>query len=155
MLKEGTKAPDFELANQEGKTFRLGDFKGKKVALYFYPKDDTSGCTAQGCNIRDNYAELKKKGIIVLGVSKDSVQSHEKFAKKYSFNFPILADETGKTIQAYEVFKEKSMFGNTFLGIKRTTFLIDEKGTIVKIIEKPNTAEHAKEIIQGFANLKA
>ncbi|HZX19416.1 MAG TPA: thioredoxin-dependent thiol peroxidase [archaeon] len=150
MLQVGQKAPDFELSDQIGKKFKLSDYKGKKVAVYFYPKDDTSGCTTQGCNIRDNFSTLKTKGIVVFGISKDSVESHKKFAEKFKFNFPILSDETMETLEKYGVWREKSLYGKTFLGVVRTTFLIDEKGTIKKIIEKPNTAEHSKEIIAGF-----
>ncbi|MEK6957471.1 MAG: thioredoxin-dependent thiol peroxidase [archaeon] len=150
MIQEGQKAPDFSLKDQNNETVKLSSLKGKKVALYFYPKDDTPGCTAQACNIRDNYAELKKNGILVYGISKDSIDSHKKFAQKYKFFFPILSDETGKVIEAYGAWKEKSMYGKTFMGIARTTFLIDEKGTIKKIISKPNVAEHTKEIIEGY-----
>ncbi|MAG18069.1 MAG: thioredoxin-dependent thiol peroxidase [Candidatus Diapherotrites archaeon] len=150
MLETGQKAPGFSLKSQGEKTIKLSDFKGKKVALYFYPKDDTPGCTKQGCNIRDNFSELRKKGIIVLGISKDSIQKHQKFSGKYGFNFPILSDENGKVIEKYGVFKEKSMFGKTFMGIKRTTFLIDENGKIKKIIKKPDVINHSEEIISGF-----
>ncbi len=152
MLQEGEKAPEFSLPDQGGKTHSLADYRGKKVALYFYPKDDTPGCTAQGCSIRDNFSGLKKKGIFVIGISKDSVESHKKFAEKFKFGFPILSDTEGKIIEAYGAWKEKSMYGKTFLGIARTTFLIDEVGTIKKIIAKPDTAGHAKEIIEGFKN---
>lgn len=146
----GKKAPLFSLSDQNGKLHSLADYCGKKLALYFYPKDDTPGCTAQGCSVRDNFAALKEKGIVVLGVSKDSVDSHKKFAEKFKFNFPVLSDEKGETIEKYGVWKEKSMYGRTFLGIARTTFLIDEKGKIVKVIERPDTANHAREIIEGF-----
>ena len=150
MLKEGEIAPDFTLKNQNNETIKLSDFKGKKVALYFYPKDDTSGCTAQACSVRDNYETLKKKGIVILGVSRDSIESHKQFADKYKFSFPILSDENGEVIEKYHVYKEKSMFGHTFLGIKRTTFLIDEKGIIKKIIDKPVPENHTQEILEGF-----
>ena len=152
MLEIGNKAPEFSLKNQEGKTFKLSDYKGKKLALYFYPKDDTPGCTTQACNIKDNYSELKKKGITVLGISKDSIESHKKFSQKFKFDFPILADEDKTVIAKYGVFKKKSMFGNTFMGIKRTTFLIDENGRIKDIITKPKNDEHAQEIIEKFEN---
>ncbi len=149
-LKEGDMAPAFSLSDQHGAVHRLSDYKGKKVALYFYPKDDTPGCTTQGCSIRDNYAGLKKKGIIVLGVSKDSIERHKKFADKYRFNFPILSDGKMETLQNYGVWKEKSMYGRTFLGVVRTTFLINGDGRIVKIIAKPDTSNHAEEIMKGF-----
>ncbi len=150
MIQEGQKAPDFSLKDQNNETVKLSSLKGKKVALYFYPKDDTPGCTTQACNIRDNYAELKKNGILVFGISKDSIESHKKFAQKYKFSFPILSDPGGKVIESYGAWKEKSMYGKTFMGIARTTFLIDGKGTIKKIISKPNVAEHTKEIIDGY-----
>ncbi|MEM4257429.1 MAG: thioredoxin-dependent thiol peroxidase [Candidatus Diapherotrites archaeon] len=150
VLKEGSKAPDFSLPDQEGKVRSLKDYVGKKLAVYFYPKDDTPGCTTQGCNIRDNYSKLIEKGINVVGISKDNVESHKKFASKFKFNFPILSDEKMQVLKSYGVWQEKSLYGKTFLGIKRTTFLIDEKGVIIKIIEKPDVANHAKEIAEGF-----
>lgn len=150
MLEVNDKAPSFSLKNQDGKTFKLSDYKGKKLALYFYPRDNTPGCTAQACNIRDNYSALKKNGITVLGISKDSVESHKKFSKKFEFDFPILADEETTVIEKYGIFKKKSMFGKSFMGIKRTTFLIDEKGRIKDIIISPQVGEHAKEIIERF-----
>lgn len=152
MLEIGNKAPSFSLKNQEGKTFKLSDYKGKRLALYFYPRDDTPGCTIQACNIRDNYSALKKKGITVLGISKDSMESHKKFSQKFEFDFPILADEEKTVIEKYGVFKEKSMFGKSFMGIKRTTFLINEKGRIKDIIRGPKVGEHSKEIIERFEN---
>jgi len=147
----GDKAPQFSLPDQNGKIHALSNYTGKKVAVYFYPKDDTSGCTSQGCNIRDNLGRLKKYGIVVLGISKDGVESHKKFAEKFKFNFPILSDEKGEVLGKYGVWKEKSMYGKTFLGTHRTTFLIDEKGIVVKVIAKPDVAGHAEEIIAGFA----
>ena len=149
-LKEGMKAPDFSLPSQDGGKVKLSDFRGKKIALYFYPKDDTPGCTTQGCNLRDNFSRLKEKNIVVLGVSKDSVESHKKFSEKFSFPFKILSDEKLEALQKYGVWKEKSLYGKTFLGVHRTTFLIDEKGIIKKIISRPDTANHAEEIIKGF-----
>ncbi len=150
MLSVGKKAPGFSLKDQNGKLRRLSDYKGKKLAIYFYPKDDTPGCTTQGCNIRDNFGKLGKYGIEVLGISKDNVESHKKFSGKYQFNFPILADEKGEVIEKYGVWKEKSMYGKTFMGICRTTFLIDENGKVVKIIAKPDVSNHAEEITEGF-----
>lgn len=152
MLEIGDNAPSFSLKNQDGKLFKLSDYKGKKLALYFYPKDNTPGCTIQACNIRDSYSALKKKGITVLGISKDNVESHKKFSQKFKFSFPILADEKTETITKYDVFKKKSMFGHSFMGVKRTTFLIDENGKIKDIIKSPQTGEHAKEIIEKFEN---
>ena len=149
-LKEGMKAPDFSLPSQDGGKVKLSDFRGKKIALYFYPKDETSGCTTQACNIRDNWEALKKKGIHVFGVSKDSIESHKKFSEHHKFSFPILSDEKMETLQKYGVWKEKSMYGKTFLGIHRTTFLIDENGKIRKIISKPDVSNHSLEIFMGF-----
>ena len=150
MPKSGEKAPDFSLPNQKGNVVKLSELKGKKVCLYFYPKDDTPGCTKQACNIRDNWKALEKKGILVFGISKDSVKSHGKFAEKYSFSFPVLSDEKKEVIEKYGVFKEKSMYGKTFLGVQRTTFLMNEKGIIIKIIKKPVVGNHAEEIVAGF-----
>ena len=155
MPEAGEKAPEFELKNQRGETIRLRDYKGKKVGLYFYPKDNTPGCTKQGCSIRNSSEALKKKGITVFGVSMDGVESHAVFAKKQGFDFPILSDEKGEVCRKYGVIKEKSMFGNTFLGIKRTTFLIDEKGLIKAVIRKPDVNDHANEIIAGFGKYTA
>jgi peroxiredoxin Q/BCP len=149
-LKEGDKAPEFSLPDQNGKIHKLKDYKGKKLAIYFYPKDDTPGCTIQGCNIRDNYDKLKEKGIEIVGISKDNLESHKKFAAKFKFNFPILSDEKMDVLEKYGVWKKKSLYGKTFLGIARTTFLIDEKGKIAKIISKPKVEVHADEIIKGF-----
>lgn len=150
ILKAGKNAPGFSLPDQYGKAHALKDYTGRKVALYFYPKDDTPGCTTQGCSIRDNFSALREKGIVVLGVSKDSVESHKKFADKFKFGFPLLSDPEGRTIEAYGAWKKKSMYGKTFLGICRTTFLIDESGKVVKVLDKPDVARHAQEIIEGF-----
>lgn len=150
-LKIGDRAPEFRLKDQKGSEHSLQNYNGKKLALYFYPKDDTPGCTTQGCNIRDNFDGLKKEGIAALGISKDTVEAHKKFAEKFKFNFPILSDPEGKVIEAYGVWKEKSMYGKTFMGIARMTFLI-ENGKIKSIIEKPDVANHSKEIIEGFGH---
>lgn len=150
ILKEGTKAPGFSLPDQNGQLRSLSDYHGKKLAIYFYPKDDTPGCTTQGCNVRDNYQKLIEKGINVVGISKDNIESHKKFASKFKFNFPILSDESMEVLKAYGVWNEKNFFGKTALGIKRTTFLINEKGIIIKVIEKPNVSRHAQEIAEGF-----
>ncbi len=150
MIEEGKKAPNFSIKNQKGKTVNLTDFAGKKVAIYFYPKDNTPGCTKQACSIRDGWKELREKEIVVLGISKDSLKSHTNFSSKFELPFDILSDEKGEVIEKYGVFKQKSIFGKTFLGIQRTTFLINEKGIIIKIIKKPIVAEHAFEILKGF-----
>lgn len=149
-LHEGDKAPVFKGVDQNGKNISLADYKGKKVVLYFYPKDDTPGCTAQSCNLRDNYTSLLKKGFEVIGISADSVKSHKKFEQKFSLPFPLVADEDQKIVNQYGVWGEKQMFGNYYMGIIRTTFLIDEKGKIKKIITKPDVENHTEEVLQAW-----
>jgi peroxiredoxin Q/BCP len=147
-LKPGDKAPEFIGKDQNGKTIKLSDFKGKKLVLYFYPKDNTPGCTAQACDLRDNFTELKKSGYEVLGVSADDEKSHQKFIKKYSLPFSLIAD-TEKTInELYDVWHEKQMFGRKYMGTVRTTFVIDETGIIEEIIEKVKTEEHTSQILK-------
>lgn len=146
-LKEGEKAPDFKSVDQNGKPISLSDYKGKKLVLYFYPKDDTPGCTMQSCNLRDNYAALHKKGYSILGVSVDSEKSHLKFIKKFDLPFPLLADTEKKVVRDYDVWGEKSMYGKTFEGIIRTTFIISEKGIIEKIIKTVDTENHTEQIM--------
>ncbi len=143
----GDKAPAFSGLNQKGETISLDQFKGKKVALYFYPKDDTPGCTAEACNLRDNETMLKAKGIEVIGISSDNVKSHDKFASKYSLPFSLLADEDKKIHEAYDTWVEKSMYGRKYMGTARVTFLIDEKGIIEKVIEKVDTKNHAAQLL--------
>jgi peroxiredoxin Q/BCP len=145
-LKEGMPAPPFEGIDQDGKIVKLSDFRGKKAVLYFYPRDNTPGCTAEACNLRDNYNAFLKKGFAVLGVSMDSEKSHKNFAGKYSLPFPLIADTSKKILNDYGVWKEKSMYGKTFLGIVRTTFIIDEKGIIEKVISKVDTKAHSEQI---------
>ena len=146
-LSIGDKAPDFKGRDQKGDEIKLSDFKGKKVVLYFYPKDDTPGCTAQACNLRDNYKALLKANYVVLGVSADDEKSHRKFIDKFNLPFSLIAD-TDKTInELYGVWREKSMFGKNYMGTVRTTFVIDEKGKIEDIIEKVNTEEHTSQIL--------
>jgi peroxiredoxin Q/BCP len=147
-LNEGDKAPVFKGKDQHGKTVSLTDFKGKRVVLYFYPKDNTPGCTAQACNLRDNYSDLLKKGYVVVGVSTDSEQSHLKFIEKFELPFTLLADEDKTIVNQYGVYGEKQMMGKTYDGIHRTTFLIDEKGVIAHIIKKPDTKNHTEEILE-------
>jgi peroxiredoxin Q/BCP len=149
-LKEGMKAPAFEGIDQTGKIVKLTDFTGKKVVLYFYPKDNTPGCTAEACNLRDNYNAFLKKNFAVVGVSMDSEKSHKDFAGKFSLPFPLIADTSKKIVNDYGVWKEKSMYGKTFLGIARTTFIIDEKGIIEKIISKVDTKSHSGQIFELF-----
>ena len=140
----------FSGTDQNGNTIALKDFKGKKVILYFYPKDDTPGCTAQACNLRDNYQSLIVEGYQVIGVSKDSVKSHKKFETKYDLPFPLIADEDHIISDAYGIWGERKFMGRTFLGVHRTTFLINEKGNIHKIIEKPDTKNHTEEVLNAW-----
>lgn len=149
-LKVGDKAPVFTATDQNGKTINLNDFKGKKLAVYFYPKDNTPGCTTQACNLRDNHADLLSKGIQVIGVSADSAGSHQKFIDKFTLPFPLIADEDRKVIEQFGVWGPKKFMGKEYDGIHRTTFLINEDQTIVGIIEKPKTKEHAEEILEIF-----
>lgn len=147
-LQIGDQAPDFEAKNQNGESVKRSDFLGKKIVLYFYPKDNTSGCTAQACDLRDNHAALQKAGYEVIGVSKDGVKSHQKFAEKQALPFTLIADEDTKINQAYGVWKEKSMYGKKYMGTARTTFLIDEAGKIEDIIEKVDTKAHTAQILK-------
>jgi peroxiredoxin Q/BCP len=149
-LKEGDKAPAFTAKDQNGKEVSLSDYKGKRVVLYFYPKDDTPGCTAQACNLRDNYSALQKKGLVVLGVSVDSAKSHKKFEEKYELPFTLVSDEDKKIVEAYGVWGEKKMWGKPYMGTFRETFLIDEHGIIRKIIAKPDTANHTEEVLEAW-----
>lgn len=146
-LSIGDSAPDFTSTDQHGNPVRLSDYRGKKVVLYFYPKDDTPGCTAQSCNLRDNYSDLRAAGYEVLGVSVDDQKAHQQFIAKYDLPFTLVADTDKQVVEAYDVWKEKSMYGKKFMGIVRTTFLIDEQGIIADIIEKVDTNEHAKQIL--------
>ncbi len=148
MLKPGHKAPDFTLVNDEGNKVSLKDLKGKKVILYFYPKDDTSGCTAEACSFRDNIKIIEKKNAVVIGVSKDNTKSHQKFKKKYDLPFTLLSDESLDMIKAYDVWKEKSMYGKKYMGIERTTYIIDEKGKIQDIFNKVKVDGHTKEVLE-------
>jgi len=149
-LKEGMKAPSFEGIDQNGNMVRSGDFAGKKLVLYFYPKDDTPGCTAEACDLRDNYKMFLEKGFAVVGVSGDTEKSHKKFSDKYSLPFPIIADTGRKILEDYRVWTQKSLYGRTFLDIARTTFVIDEKGTIEQIIKKVNTKAHSDQIFELY-----
>ena len=145
-LKEGMKAPFFEGVDQDGKMIKLSDYSGKKAVLYFYPKDNTPGCTAEACNLRDNYDALLQKGFAVIGVSMYSEKSHKGFASKYSLPFPLIADTSKKILDSYGVYREKKLYGRSFLGTVRTTFIIDEKGMIEKIISKVDTKNHSEQI---------
>jgi peroxiredoxin Q/BCP len=153
-LKEGGKAPAFKGVDQNGQPITLADFKGKKVILYFYPKDDTPGCTTQACNLRDNYKALLKKGFQVIGVSVDDVKSHKKFETKHALPFPLVSDADKSIVTKYNLWGEKKFMGKTYMGTTRTTFLIDEAGKIVKIINKPDTANHTEEVLAAWAEVK-
>ena len=149
-LKVGQKAPDFTLMNDAGQKVKLSDYKGKKVVLYFYPKDDTPGCTTEACNFRDGLDDLRKRGAVVLGVSADSVESHKKFKNKFELNFPLLADPEKKMIENYGVWKEKSMYGKKYMGIERTTFIIDKEGKISHVFPKVKVTDHYDEVLEAL-----
>ena len=150
MIKEGTTAPAFKTTDANGETVSLKELKGQKVVLYFYPKDDTPGCTKEACSFRDAWAKFKKRGIKVLGVSPDSEASHKKFETKYNLPFTLLADKDHAIADAYGVWGEKKFMGRTYMGVLRTTFLIDEKGKIKKVFEKVKPEDHANEVLEAF-----
>jgi thioredoxin-dependent peroxiredoxin len=147
MLKIGQKAPDFKLVSGDGDTLGLNDYAGKKIVLYFYPKDNTSGCTKEACSFQDHLSVIKKKGAVVIGVSTDSVESHVKFAGKYRLQFPLLSDNKKIISKKYGVWKEKSMYGRKFFGIERTTVVIDEKGIVQQIFRKVKVDGHTEEVL--------
>jgi len=149
-LKEGVKAPQFKGIDQNGNKITLDDFKGKKLILYFYPKDNTPGCTAEACNLRDNYDTLLKSGYAIVGVSPDTEKSHKGFAGKYSLPFPLIADTAKEILNDYGVWGEKQMYGKSYFGVIRTTFIIDEKGIIEKIISKVETKSHSEQIFKLY-----
>lgn len=148
MLKEGTKAPEFELLNQKGESIALKNYLGQKLVVYFYPKDDTPGCTTQACNFRDAYEDYSLLNVPIIGISMDSVDSHASFAASKRLPFDILADITGETVRSYDVWHEKERDGNKYMGIVRTTYLIDERGFIEKVYEKADPEENTKEILE-------
>jgi len=150
MLKEGNSAPAFKTTDGDGNSVSLKDYRGQKVVLYFYPKDDTPGCTKEACSFRDEFSKFKKRGIVVLGVSPDKEASHKKFATKYKLPFTLLADTDHSIVEAYGVWGEKKFMGRTYMGVHRTTFLIDEKGKIKKIFEKVKPEDHANEVLEAF-----
>ena len=150
MLDVGKKAPDFSLLNQDEKKISLKDFIGQKVVLYFYPKDDTSGCTKEACSFSDDLPKFSKIDAVVLGVSPDSVKSHKKFSEKYKLKFDLLADEEKKVVEKYGVWKEKSMYGRKYMGVERTTFIIDENGKFKKIFNKVKVDGHNKEVLEAL-----
>lgn len=150
MLQTGIQAPSFKGINQKGEAISLSDFKGKKVILYFYPKDNTPGCTAEACSLNDKNEFFLEKGVVVIGVSADSVQSHVKFADKYSLSFNLLADTEKEILQAYEVWGEKKNYGKSYMGIIRTTYVISEEGIIEAVFPKVDTKTHAEQIISAL-----
>ena len=150
MPEAGTAAPDFSGTTQDGSTVTLSDHRGNKVALYFYPKDDTPGCTKQACSFRDDYSRLQDAGVAVIGVSADDVDSHQAFAEKYSLPFPLVSDPDKDILNKYGVWGERNLYGKKFMGIKRTTFLIDEDGSIVHVIKRPKVDAHADEVMKKF-----
>lgn len=147
MLEIGTKAPDFTLPDQNGNMHSLSEYRGKKVILYFYPKDNTPGCTKQACGFAERYPRFTEKGAVVLGISKDSVASHKKFEEKYGLPFILLADPELVAIQAYDVWQEKKNYGKTYMGVVRTTYLIDENGKIVKVFDKVKAADNPEQML--------
>lgn len=152
-LTEGSKAPAFKGKDQDGKTIALADYKGKKLVLYFYPEDDTPTCTVQACNLRDNFGLLKKNGFVILGISPDEEKKHKKFELKYDLPFSLIADPAHTIIDKYGVWGEKQLYGRKYMGLHRTTFVIDEKGIIRKIFLKPKSKQHAEEIIAAWKTI--
>lgn len=150
MLKEGDKAPEFSAKDQDGNDVKLSDYKGKKVVLYFYPRDNTPGCTKQACSLRDGFAELKKNNIEVIGISTDTEKSHQKFIGKFDLPFTLIADVDHEVSELYGVYVEKNMYGKKYMGIKRTTFLVNEDGNLTTIMKKVKVAEHAREVLDAF-----
>lgn len=148
MLEIGTKAPDFELPDQNGTVHKLSDYRGKKVILYFYPKDNTPGCTKQACGYSQRYPQFLEKGVVVIGISKDSVASHKRFQEKQNLSFTILSDTERTVIEAYDVWKEKKNYGKVSMGVVRTTYLIDEEGMIVKANDKVKAADDPENMLQ-------
>ncbi len=151
MLQAGTKAPEFSLPDQDGKLHTLSEYKGRKVILYFYPKDNTPGCTKQACGFSELYPQFEEKGAVVLGVSRDSVASHKKFQEKYALGFTLLSDPELACIQAYDVWQEKKNYGKVSMGVVRTTYLIDEEGVIVKTFGKVKAAENPAQMLEELA----
>lgn len=147
MLHVGDSAPDFLLSSNDGTTFRLSDQRGKKIVLYFYPKDNTPGCTKEACSFQENLTKLRKKNVVLVGVSTDTLRSHSSFAQKYGLSFPLLSDEKKEVVKRYGVWKKKSLYGKTYYGIERTTFIINEEGVIVRIFPKVKVDGHVDEVL--------
>ena len=152
-LAEGQQAPDFELKDESGKTHRLSDYQGQPILLYFYPKDDTPGCTTEACNFRDDYSAYQEAGVVIVGVSADDEHSHFKFKEKYELPFTLLADTEKEVVNLYGVWGTKKMYGKEYQGIFRTTFLIDKSGNIAKIFEKVKPASHSEEVLNAISEL--
>ena len=154
MVEEGKKAPVIKLKNQDGKTISLSEFKDQNIVLYFYPKDNTSGCTKEACNFRDEFPKFGKLGAVILGVSPDSVESHKKFAEKYNLPFDLLSDEKKEIVQKYDVWKEKNMYGRKYMGVVRSTFILDKNKKVRKIFSKVKVADHNKEVMEALKEIK-
>jgi len=154
MVEEGKKAPAVSLKDQDGKKVSLNDFKGKNIVLYFYPKDNTSGCTKEACDFRDDLPDFKKLKAVILGISPDSIESHKKFADKFDLPFRLLSDEKKLVHEKYGVWKEKSMYGRKYMGVERSTFIIDKTGKVRKIFRKVKVADHNKEVMEALKELK-
>ncbi|HAF62104.1 MAG TPA: thioredoxin-dependent thiol peroxidase [Anaerolineaceae bacterium] len=153
MLKENTKAPDFELLDEDGTSRKLSDYRGAPLVLYFYPKDNTPGCTTEACNFRDNYSDYQTANVTIVGISTDSVKSHKKFKEKYQLPFPLLSDPEHVVCEKYGVWSEKQMMGKKYMGILRTTFVINKDGSIAKIFEGVKPTEHSKEVLEVVKKL--
>lgn len=151
-MEKGKKVPEFKLSSDDEKVISLKDFKGKKIILYFYPKDNTSGCTEEACNFRDKYDEIEKLNAVVIGVSKDSISSHKKFKSKYNLPFILLSDENNEILEKFGVWKEKSMYGKKYMGIERTTFIIDENGKLIEKFEKVKVKGHIDEVLKSLGD---
>ena len=151
MLSVGTQAPDFTLPDQNGEEHTLSEYRGQKVILYFYPKDNTAGCTKQACGFGERYPQFREKGAVVIGVSKDSVRSHKNFETKHNLPFTLLSDPELSAIQAYDVWKEKKNYGRTYMGIVRTTYLIDEEGVIIRAMDKVKAAKNPEEMLEALS----
>jgi peroxiredoxin Q/BCP len=154
MIEVGKKAPAVSLKDQDGKKVSLNDFKGKNIVLYFYPKDNTSGCTREACNFRDDFPYFKKLKAVILGISPDSIESHKKFADKFDLPFRLLSDEKKQVLEKFGVWKEKSMYGRKYMGVERATFIIDNTGKVRKIFRKVKVADHNKEVMEALKELK-
>ncbi len=154
MLEQGTMAPDFSLTDQEGNKHSLGDYRGKWVIIYFYPKDMTPGCTTEACNFRDDFPNFQMMDTVILGISKDSAMRHKKFSEKYQLPFLLLSDESGEVCEKYDVWKQKSLYGKSFMGIIRSTYLIDPVGIITKVYPKVNVKLHAADLLNDLKGLR-